>query len=102
MSPGEGDLNYSSSWGGTLGGSPSKYIISARPEKRNTVTKLMQPRGEGGAWELGGQGTEDTFSFLIQKEQWWKKQTFLTHSQVLEKIKRSHCRDQLRRSLLLW
>lgn len=63
MSPGEGDLNYSSSWGGTLGGSPSKYIISARPEKKNT--KLMQPRGEGGAWELGGQGTEGTFSLLI-------------------------------------
>lgn len=53
MNPGEGDLNYSSSWGGTLGGSPSKYIISARPEKKKTVTKLMQPRGEGGAWELG-------------------------------------------------
>lgn len=47
MSPGEGDLNYSSSWGGTHGGLPSKYIISAKPEKRNTVTKLMQQREIG-------------------------------------------------------
>lgn len=62
MSPEGDDPNYSSSWGSTLGGSPSKYIISARPEKKNT--KLMQPRGEGGAWELGGQGTRGYIFFL--------------------------------------
>jgi len=53
MNPGEVDLNYSSSWGSTPRGSPSKYIISARPEKRNTVTKLMQLRGEGGILGIG-------------------------------------------------